>query len=140
VRFWDSSAVVALLIRQKASPRADQWFRDDRAIALWTLTSVEITSALWRLVRENALDEEAARMAESRADELSAASHSVVDVESVTTLARRLLRTHNLRAADAMQLGAALVWSAGTPRGKVVHTFDDRLAAAARREGFDVPA
>jgi uncharacterized protein len=139
VRFWDSSAVVPLVIRQAASARADRWFDDDRELTLWTLTAVEITSALWRLVREGALDESIAREAEARAQELAAASHAIVDVEGVKDLARRLLRVHRLRAADALQLGAALAWAAGRPQGKMVHTLDERLAAAARREGFDVP-
>lgn len=139
MRFWDSSAVVPLLVRQGASGQVDGWFRDDSSLAVWTLTPIEITSALWRLVREGILAEEHARTTERRAEELTAASHVVADVESVKALATRLLRVHNLKAADAMQLGAALVWAAGRPRGKMLHTLDDRLGVAARREGFDVP-
>ena len=65
-------------------------------------------------------------------------------VESQWRLARvkeaacRLLRVHALRAADAMQLGAALAWADGSARGLVVHTLDRRLALAAEREGFAV--
>jgi hypothetical protein len=44
---------------------------------------VEITSDLWRLVREGALAEADARVAEQRAAELAAASRVVVDVDSV---------------------------------------------------------
>ena len=139
MRFWDSSAVVPLLVRQQASAHADQWIAEDPGVALWTLTPVEATSAVWRLVRDGALDETTARQAEGRADELSAASHLVVDVETASRLARRLLRVHPLRAADALQLAASLVWAAGNPQGKTLHTLDTRLAAAARREGFDVP-
>ena len=139
MRFWDSSAVIPLIIRQAGSARADEWFTADRDIALWTLTPVEITSALWRQVREGGLGEDDARYAEERARELAAASRRVIDVEAVKALAQRLLRVHVLRAADALQLGAALVWSGGSPQGKTMHTLDDRLARAARREGFDVP-
>lgn len=139
MRFWDSSAVVPLLIQQAASARADRWFSEDPAIALWILTPVELTSALWRLVREETLLEEDAHRTETRAQELVAASHAVVDVEAVQVLARRLVRVHALRAADALQLGASLVWAGGRPQRKTLHTLDDRLALAARREGFDVP-
>ena len=131
---------VPLLVGQPASPSADLWYRADRAVALWTLTPVEVTSALWRLVRDKALDEPTAQAAEARADELTAASHVVVDVDRVRALSRRLLRTHPLRAADALQLGAALAWSGGQATGKTFHTLDGRLAVAARREGFDVPS
>ena len=138
MRFWDSSAIVPLLIQQPASDRADAWFAEDRDVAMWTLSPAEITSALWRLVREDKLSEDLARSAESRADELAAASHVVMDVGGTARVARRLLRVHALTAADALQLGAALVWSGNDPSGKAIHTLDRRLAAAAQREGFEV--
>jgi uncharacterized protein len=136
LRFWDSSAVVPLLVAQSGSGHVDAWFREDPEVVLWTLTGVEITSALWRLVRDGALDEGHARLAEQRAAELAAASRVVVDVGSVKAYAQRLLRVHTLRAADALQLGAALVWANGRPEGRGLCTLDDRLAQAARREGF----
>jgi predicted nucleic acid-binding protein len=139
VRFWDSSAVVPLLVHQPASARADQWFAEEPEIALWTLTPVEIVSALWRLIRDGALDETTARQSELRARELESASHLIVDVEGAKRLASRLLRVHVLRAADALQLAAALLWASGAPQGRTLHTLDERLARAARREGFEVP-
>ena len=139
MRFWDSSAVIPLIVKQVGSERADEWLTVDADVVLWTLTPVEITSALWRLVRENVLGEEDAQRAEERARELAAASRTVIDVEAVKAVAERLLRVHVLRAADALQLAAALVWSAGRPQGRILYTLDDRLARAARREGFEVP-
>jgi uncharacterized protein len=56
VRFWDTSAVVPLLVEQQTSSRVAVWVREDEAIVLWTLTPVEIVSALRRLVRDNALE------------------------------------------------------------------------------------
>jgi predicted nucleic acid-binding protein len=138
VRFWDSSALVPLVIQQPGSKQADVWFAADARIALWTLSIVEVASALWRLEREGVLDEAAARAAEARALELAAASHTVVDVDGTKALAQRLLRVHPLRAADALQLAAAVVWAGGQPQGKTLLTFDERLASAARREGFEV--
>jgi predicted nucleic acid-binding protein len=139
VRFWDTSAVVPLVIRQSTSGKADRWYAEDPGVAIWTLTTVEIGSALWRLRRDEALTEEDARAAELRAEELASASYVVADVDSVKTVAARLLRVHALRAADALQLGAALVWAGARPQGKTLHTLDERLAVAARREGFSVP-
>ena len=138
MRFWDSSAIVPLLIQQPTSARADDWLAQDPVVALWTLTPVEITSALWRLVRSGQVAEEVAHAADVRSQELMAASYTVADVDMVKGIAQRLLRVHALRAADALQLGAALLWSGNQPQGKTLHTFDDRLALAARREGFDV--
>lgn len=138
MRFWDTSAVVPLVVRQSASANADGWYAEDPGIAIWTLTTIEITSALWRLRRDEALTEEAARAAELRVEEIASASYIVADVDSVKALAARILRVHSLRAADALQLGAALIWSGGRPLGKTLYTLDERLALAARREGFTV--
>jgi hypothetical protein len=53
-------------------------------------------------------------------------------------VALRLLRNHPLRAADALQLAAALIASEETPQTLEFICLDDRLALAARREGFTV--
>ena len=140
MRFWDSSALVPLLVEQDASSRAVAWAAEDDTMILWTLTTVEIVSALHRLVRERALAEDAAQRAEVRMEQLARVCHVVVDVESVKTVATRLLRLHPLRAFDAFQLGAALHWAEDQPHGRTLHTLDNRLAVAARREGFLVPA
>lgn len=140
MRFWDSSAVVPLLVEQDTSSRVAAWVTADDTMVLWTLTPVEVVSALRRLVREGVLDESAARQCESRLEELVRACHVVIDVEPVKALAARLLRLHPLRAFDALQLGAALHWAEGHPPGRTLHTLDGRLALAAQREGFLVPA
>jgi predicted nucleic acid-binding protein len=139
MRFWDSSAVVPLLIDQAASARAARWATEDSVLALWTLTPAEVASAFRRLVREGALPEDVARQAEARMDELALASHVIVDVEAVKSLALRALRLHPLRAFDALQLGAALHWAEGRPDGRAFLTLDARLAEAAQREGFALP-
>ena len=139
MRFWDTSAVVPLVVRQSGSTRTDRWYAEDSSLAIWTLTPVEIVSAVWRLRRDAKLKEDDARATELRADELAAATYIVADVESVKAIAARLLRVHVLRAADALQLGAALVWAGPRTDGKTLHTLDERLALAARREGFTVP-
>jgi predicted nucleic acid-binding protein len=48
----------------------------------------------------------------------------------------RFLRVHPLRAADALQLAAAFVAADRRPSSLEVVTVDQRLAAAARKEGF----
>jgi predicted nucleic acid-binding protein len=49
-----------------------------------------------------------------------------------------LLRVHPLRAADALQLAAAIIAADSEPRSLAFVTLDDRLARAAEREGFPV--
>jgi len=138
VRFWDSSALVPLVVRQPGSAEVDRWLEEDSEVVAWTLTRVEVVSALRRLVRDGELGERAARQAENVAAALLERTHVVTDVERVKEIAVRLLRVHALRAADALQLGAALIWADGAPGGLVVHTYDRRLATAAEREGFEV--
>jgi predicted nucleic acid-binding protein len=58
--------------------------------------------------------------------------------EEVRTLAESALEKHDLRAADALQLAAALVFCHERPRGRWFVCFDRRLAAAADIEGFTV--
>lgn len=108
-------------------------------MVVWTLTPVEVVSALRRLVREKTVDEEGARLAEVRVDEIVRISHVVIDIEPVKSHATRLLRLHPLRAFDVLQLAAALHWAEGHPQGRTLHTLDGRLALAAQREGFLVP-
>jgi hypothetical protein len=60
VRFWDSSTVVSLLVEQAPSSRVAAWVAEDEAMVLWTLTPSEVVSAVRRLVRDHALDEEVA--------------------------------------------------------------------------------
>ena len=127
-------------MEQPASSRATAWLSDDDGMALWTLTPVEVMSALRRLVRERAIDEDIARLAEGRMADIVHACHLVIDVEPVKSLAARLLRLHPLRAFDALQLGAALHWAEGQPQERMLHTLDGRLALAAEREGFLVPS
>lgn len=138
MRFWDSSAVVPLLVTQPASAQADAWFIEDPSVAIWTLTPIEVVSALRRLVRQGNLTERLARDAEARAQQLAQASHVVIDVEAVKAQAARLLRLHPLRAADALQLGSALEWAGGRTAERMFHSFDSRLGLAAAREGFHV--
>jgi uncharacterized protein len=55
----------------------------------------------------------------------------------------RFLRVHLLRAGDALQLAAAFLAAERRPSSLEMITLDDRLGAAARKEGFvvlDLPA
>src|SRR5205814_748913 len=88
LRFWDSSALVPLVVEQAATPEVERWMTDDPSLVVWTLTPVEIVSALRRLVRDGSLPERAAREAESLATDLVRQTHTVADVERVKASAR----------------------------------------------------
>lgn len=104
----------------------------------WWATGVECASAIARLEREGGLTSEATRQALERLDALAAGWHEIQPVESVRRMARRLLRVHALRAADSLQLAAALVASEGHPGSLRFVSLDGRVIDAARREGLPV--
>jgi predicted nucleic acid-binding protein len=137
VRFWDSSSLLPLIVREARSPEAFAWLQAAPVVVSWTLTPVEAVSALCRLLREARISETQARVGEQRLHEIVGIGVVIGDVERIKLRAARLLRVHPLRAADAMQLAAALAWVDGQPSGQTFHTFDERLAFAAQREGFE---
>jgi uncharacterized protein len=138
VRFWDSSALVPLLVDEPGSAGRLQELKADPAVLIWWGTPVECESALQRRLREGALDAEGARLARENLMRLAAAWREVPASAVVRTLAVRLLRTHPLRAADALQLAAALSLVQGGVADLVFLTADLRLAEAAEIEGLGV--
>jgi uncharacterized protein len=103
---------------------------------VWCLTRTEVTSAIWRLSREGALSRDALGRIDDRLARLSARWHEVTLVDSVRDRAERLLRIHALRAADALQVGAALLASDDRPRRWQFVTSDSALLDVVQREGF----
>lgn len=138
MRFWDSSAVVPLLIREPSSDAVRGLARSDTHFVVWRLTGAEVVSALWRRRRAAALDESARLSAEESLRVLERAWTCVDDLAHADRRAWRLLALHDLRAADALQLAAALVACDEQPTLLPFVTLDRRLADAARREGFSV--
>lgn len=139
MRFWDSSAVVPLLVSEDRTDAALARLRDDPELAVWWGTPVECASAIARLEREGA---ESAPVAEAfaRLDALARAWTEVEPHDEVRQVARRLLRVHPLRAAEALQLAAAYLVSERRPPTLEVVTFDERVRLAALKEGFLAPA
>jgi uncharacterized protein len=136
MRFWDSSALVTLLLDQPRSTHARALLSEDAEVVVWWGSVVECASAIARLYREQLLTSSDERMARSLLAELSGSWYEIQAGTAVQEQAMRLLRVHPLRAADALQLAAALEWSGGVASGVFV-SYDDRLRDAALREGFD---
>lgn len=111
--------------------------QDDRMVVWWE-TRIECMSAIFRRSRAQGLEETSASRARQALDLLSATWSEIEPGRVVRALAERLLAVHALRAADALQLAAALTWSDGAPRGVTVVCLDSRLREAAVREGFIV--
>ena len=136
MKFWDSSAVLLLLVEQSGAEKMSQLFQADETLVVWWATRVECASALARLEREAALTSPEVRDAFAGLDALAELWAEVEPTQRVRDVARRLLRTHTLRATDALPLAAAIVASEDHPAELSFVCLDHRLTTAAIREGF----
>jgi uncharacterized protein len=140
LRFWDSSAIVPLIVTEASTEWLLASAAQDPVMCVWWGTEVECVSALSRLEREGALTDGAIATALERLDRLAESWNEVQPTAALRGTARRLLRVHPLRGADSLQLAAAVIASEGLPASLDMVTLDERLASAARREGFAVQA
>ncbi len=126
------------MVAERATSRAERWLRTDPEVVVWTLTRVELLSALARRRREEPTASR--RLLAARRELLTAWERwsEVTAVDIVRRHAERVVETHPVRAADALQLGAALVAAEENPAAIEFVTLDLRQAEAAEREGFHV--
>jgi uncharacterized protein len=143
MKFWDASAIVPLVLTEPTTKAVQTLAEKDPTLIVWWATEVECASAIARLERDDALDDAAATQAFHRLRQLVPTWHEVDPSDPVREAAVRFLRVHHLRAADALQLAAAFIAAERRPSSLEIVTLDERLAAAARKEGFvliDVPS
>ena len=136
MRFWDASAVVPLVVAEEETNHCRKLLAEDAEVVVWFLTPLEVISALARRLRESTLKLSDFRKAKGQLLLLERAWFEVTSVERVRELARRLLESYPLRAADALQLAAAIIISENSPQDTPFVTLDNRLGLAAEREGF----
>jgi hypothetical protein len=134
--FWDSSVVVALCVRQGLTQVVRSLYKTYE-IVVWWATPVEIASALARLMRMGQLDGKELVQARKLAEDLADVWWVMQPTEAIRATAASLVERHDLRAADALQLAAALEWCDNQPRGRAFLTADRRLREAALLSGFD---
>lgn len=136
--FWDASAVVPLCCLQPATVRGRRLRRELKGMAVWWATPLEARSAFARLVREERMTAAQRDAAIHRLAQLRVAWDEILPTEKVRSLAEDLPDEHGVRAADAAQLAAALVWCRERPKGRPLVCFDQRLRTAAAALGFSV--
>jgi predicted nucleic acid-binding protein len=134
--FWDASALVPLCVGQSTTPRAIALYKSYEAVVWWA-TPVEIASALARLVRTQQLDSGDWARARRLAGALADAWFVIQPSDALRAKATQLVDRYDLRAADALQLAAALEWCDDVPQGRVFLTADQKLRDAAVLAGFD---
>jgi predicted nucleic acid-binding protein len=138
VTFWDASAVVPLCLHEPRTSRLRRLVRQHGRQVVWWGTPVEVHGALARMVRDRVFTEPARDQASARLEVLRRAWFEVQPTERLRSLAEMLPSQFDLRAGDALQLAAALVWSRERPRGRVFVCLDRRLSEAADRLGYSV--
>lgn len=138
MRFWDSSALVPLLVTQPLSSKLQSLASGDPEMFVWWAAEVECASALVRLRREEAITADGAAFGFRKLGLISDQWDEIEPSDALRETAIRCLRVHTLRAADALQLAAALTAAERRPTALNFVGLDNRLLDAARKEGFSV--
>jgi predicted nucleic acid-binding protein len=136
--FWDASAIVPLCCSQAATSKSRKLLRNVGRMVVWWATPVEARSAFARLVREGSLNDTERARAVNLLDLLRPSWDEIQPSDRVRALAEDLADRHGVRALDAMQLAAALVWCRERPNRRPFVCFDERLAKAAAEVGFTI--
>ncbi len=136
MKFWDSSAIIPLCLKEQMSETVKRLIKSDEDIVVWWGTRVECFSALSRRRREGVLDNNSELKAKAILSALSEEWSEVQPSEPVRQRAERLLAVHPLRTADAFQLAAALLWAQENPQGLEIVCLDQNLREAGHKEGF----
>ncbi len=140
MKFWDSSAIVPLLIEEKLSDPVRLQFQEDADMWVWWGATVECASAIERGRRQGGVTVAESDAAYAVLASLARGWREIRPSEAIRDSASRFLRVHPLRAADALQLAAAFAAAEGRPATLEFLSLDERLVDAARREGFRIVA
>jgi uncharacterized protein len=108
----------------------------ETAAVCWWFARVEVRSTLERLRRESDLSLPAYSASRQRLETTLASWREIAPDDTVRELAYLQLERFRLKAADALQLAAALVWCKQNPRGRLFVCSDERLTGAASDAGF----
>jgi predicted nucleic acid-binding protein len=138
MRFWDSSAIIPLCLSEPRTNRLKKLTEGDTALVVWWATLVECDAAFARLRREAVLTRAEEDNARHFVRLLLVEWTEIEPSREVREQAGRVLLLHPLRAADSLQLAAALVWANRRPAGHEFVSLDQRLREAAHREGFTI--
>jgi predicted nucleic acid-binding protein len=136
--FWDASAIVPLCCSQPATAQGRRLRRELKRMVVWWGTPIEARSAFARLARAGNLTTEERLAATKLLGQLRVSWDEILPTEKLRSLAEDLPDSYGLRAADAAQLAAALVWCRERPKQRPLVCFDERLRTAATAIGFVV--
>lgn len=138
--FWDTSALVKLLVEEEHGAAALHLFETEMEagddLIVWWGTRLEAVHAIARRAREGALSDQDAKAALENLNLLSDLWREVPPSRGVRDEAERLLKAHPLRTADSLQLAATVAAARARRSSRVLVTYDLALARVAELEGF----
>jgi len=137
--FWDTSAIIHICVPGQSASVARRVLGQHAAVVWWT-ARVEVRSVLEWLRKERAISPQAYDASRKRLEALLGSWREILPTDSLRELACVQLERFPIRAADALHLGAALIWCNQKPRGRLFVCNDLRLGGAARQAGFTVEA
>ena len=138
MRYWDASALVPLIVAEPDSESVRTWLSEDDHIVTWVWTCTEIIGAIERRAREGSLSRLQRRDVLERFNAFADSWDEVTEVLAMRSRANALLARHPLRAADAGQLGAALLVQEQLASPLTFVCLDQRLSSAAELESLRV--
>lgn len=143
MKFWDSSALVPLLVEEPNSQECRDLYRADADVVVWQFTRTEVVSAILRSARaapvfpSDEIDSALNRLSQLARRWREVLPLTTGEVGVIRDRAQRLMFDHTLHSADALQLAAALA-RFDPPMKRDFVVSDGLLARAAVREGFNV--
>ena len=108
MRFWDSSAIIPLLVEEPTTGSMTAYYQAQPEMVAWWSSTLECASALARLEREGHLDTASATQAFVQLQSLHATWNEIQPLDIVRATAQRLVRVHPLRAAN--RFSSELLW------------------------------
>jgi predicted nucleic acid-binding protein len=136
--FWDTSAIIHICVPGQSASAARRVL-GRHAVVVWWTARVEVRSVLERL-RKGSISPRAYDASRNRLEVLLSSWREILPSDSLRESACVQLQRFPIRAADALHLGAALIWCNQKPRGRLFVCNDRRLGNAARQAGFTVEA
>ncbi len=138
MRFWDSSAVVPLIFKERTTGSLNALLAEDAEMTVWWGTWAECAVTISRLRRAGMLDEASKGETRTALNGLDAEWTEIEPEDDLRLLASLLAVDYPLKTADALQLAAALRWRGGATEDMEFVCLDEQLRRAARSEDFRV--
>ncbi|MGI8866743.1 MAG: type II toxin-antitoxin system VapC family toxin [Rubrobacteraceae bacterium] len=138
MKFWDSSAVIPLIFEEPTSAILRALLTEDTDMVIWWGTWIECSVTVSRLRREEVLDDSGQEGTRAALDALATGWLEIEPIDELRLLAMLVSKTHPLKAADCLQLTAALRWCEGDTEDRDFVCLDRQLRRIVEDEGFYV--